>query len=245
MKLLLVLGSDETYNLISLHLKPMGFDFIRYYNVLKAMDNIDETDPRGIIISARDFPRHWKTMVQFIRSERPKNVCPIIILIGNNFTVDETTKAYYLGVSGIVSEDFNNPTEIIRVQEILCRYLPTDEKRRARRYHVQPWQQLNFVFSIPEEKLLITGEVKNISSAGLSFLPDHSDFLRKVHLYDEFTNCSLRAGEDFLSPVCRLVRTGRLISMEFVSFPEKELEVLEEYLLSSPLRQPKNASCGG
>jgi len=239
MKLLLVLGSDETFNLFSFHLTPMGFDLIRYFNVLKAMDNIDETDPRGVVISARDYPRHWKTMVQFIRAERPKNTCPIIILVGEGFSVDERTKAHYLGVSGIVSEDFSNLSEIIRVQEILCRYLPADEKRRSRRYYVQPWQHLNFVFSIPEEKSLIIGEVKTISSGGLSFLPEHSSFLRKVHLHDEFSHCSLRVGEAILSPVCRLVRTGRIISFEFISFPQKEQQVLDDYLLGAALEEWK------
>jgi hypothetical protein len=95
------------------------------------------------------------------------------------------------------------------------------------------------VFSIPEEKSLIIGEVKTISSGGLSFLPEHSSLLRKTHLHDEFTQCSLRVGEAILSPVCRLVRTGRIISFEFVSFPQNEQQVLDDYLLSSPLREWK------
>src|SRR5215510_14896558 len=100
MKLLLVLGSDSTYNHISLCVRPLGFELIRYYHVLKPMDNIDEIDPHGFIISAVDFPRHWKSMVQFIRNERPKETCPIIILKGNNFPVDDISKASFLGVSG-------------------------------------------------------------------------------------------------------------------------------------------------
>jgi hypothetical protein len=80
--------------ILYLYVKPLGFELIRYHHVLKAMDNIDETDPSGIIISARDFPRHWKTMVQFVRSERPKDACPIIILKGENFPLEETSKAF-------------------------------------------------------------------------------------------------------------------------------------------------------
>ena len=68
MKLLLVLSSDETYNHISHFVKPLGFELIRYNHILKAMDNIDEIEPAAIIISARDFPRHWKIMVQFVRN---------------------------------------------------------------------------------------------------------------------------------------------------------------------------------
>jgi hypothetical protein len=34
----------------------------------------------------------------------------------------------------------------------------------------------------------------------------------------------LRAGDFILSPVCRLVRVSRFVSVEFLSFPENEQE---------------------
>ena len=237
MKLLLILGYDETHEMISRIAKPLGFEIIRYSNVLKAMDNIDEADPSGIIISAQDYPRHWKTVVQFVRSERPKNACPIILLKGKTFSVDDSSQASYLGVSGIVTESLDNPAEMGRIQDILCRYLPTDEKRRARRYNVQPWQRLKLVFALPEEMTLVTGELRTISVGGVSLLPDNSKILVKTMINEVFTDCSLRVGEAFLSPKCRLVRSGRIISLEFQSFPSNELEILEEYLVSSPLKE--------
>jgi hypothetical protein len=240
MKLLLVMGSDDACNMISLYVKPLGFDIIRYYNVLKAMDNIDETDPSAIIISARDFPRHWKTMVQFVRSERPKDICPIILLKGDNFPLEETSKAFYLGVSGIIDEALDNSAEIDRLQGILNRYIPVDEKRRARRYQTKKWQRFNFIFANPGDKTLITGEVKTISAGGLSFYPDHSALMKDIRLNMELAECSLRAGDNILSPVCRLVRTGRIVSLEFVSFPYQEAETLEKYLESLPLEELKH-----
>ncbi len=129
MKLLLVLDSDESYNLISLYVKPLGFELIRYRHAVKAMDNIDEVDPRAIVISARDFPRHWKTMVQFFRSERSRDECPVIILTGEDFTVEERSKASFLGVSGTILEKLDSPAEIERFHGIISRYLPVDEKR--------------------------------------------------------------------------------------------------------------------
>jgi hypothetical protein len=240
MKLLLVMGSDDTCNLISLYVKPLGFEIIRYYHVLKAMDNIDETDPSAIIISARDFPRHWKTFVQFVRSERPKDLCPIILLKGDNFPLEETSKAFYLGVSGIVDETLDKSTEIDRLQGILSRYIPVDEKRRARRYQAKKWQRFNFIFASPRDKTIVSGEVKTISSGGLSFYPDHSSLMKDIRLNMELAECSLRAGDNILSPVCRLARTGRIISLEFMSFPEKEAGILEKYLENLPLEELKH-----
>jgi len=230
MKLLLVLDSDESYNLISLYVKPLGFELIRYRHAVKAMDNIDEVDPRAIVISARDFPRHWKTMVQFFRSERTREECPVIILIGEDFTVEERTKASFLGVSGTILEDLHNPVEIERFHGLISRYLPVEEKRRSRRFHVEAYHKFGFVFARPSDNVLVTGEVKDISCGGLSLRLDNATLIKDMRLNEELKDCSLRVGEAFLDPVCRFARTGRIISMEFISFPEGEDTALSIYL---------------
>ncbi|MCL2130625.1 MAG: PilZ domain-containing protein [Treponema sp.] len=237
MKLLLVTGSDETYNQISHYVKPLGFELIRYFQVQKAMDNIDEIEPSAIIISARDFPRHWKTMVQFVRSERSKEICPIIILKSSNFSQEETHKASFLGVSGIVTEALNNSNEIDRLQGILSRYLPVDEKRKNKRFHAEPWQRIGFVFIRPQDNILVTGELKTISTGGLSLLPDNPSLMKDLFLDMELKECSLRIGDVILEPICRVARTGRTVSMQFLSFAEGELEALKTYLESIPLME--------
>ena len=239
MKLLLVLAADETHNNISLCVKPLGFELIRYSHIHKAMDNIDEIDPNAIVISARDFPRTWKTMVQFVRSERAKDVCPIIILKGDNFPIEESSKASYLGVSGIVDETLNDSTEISRLQGILGRYLPVSEKRKSRRFQAENWQRFSFVFARPGDHALITGKVNTISTGGLSFVPGNHSMMKSVTLNSVLGECSLRTGDTILSPLCRVARTGKYYSLEFVSFPEGELETLSKYVESLPLKELK------
>jgi hypothetical protein len=237
MKLLLVLDGDDTYDLISLYVKPLGFELIRYRHPLKAMDNIDEVDPAAIILSARDFPRHWKALVQFVRGERTKEACPIILLKGENLLLEETSKAFFLGVNGIVEEALDTASEIDRLQSILGRYVPIEEKRKSRRYHAEGWNRFGFLISSPKDGVIITGEVKTISGTGLSFYPDHLSLMNAIVLNQELSECSLRAGDAILSPVCRLVRTGRILSFEFVSFPEDEQAALEIYLEGLPLQE--------
>jgi DNA-binding response OmpR family regulator len=239
MKLLLVLGSDESYDLISLYVKPLGFELIRYHHVLKAMDNVEEIDPSAIIISARDFPRHWKILVQFVRSQRSKEDCPIIILKREDFPLEESSKAFFLGVSGIITEALDVPEEIDRLQGILSRYIPVEEKRKTRRYHTGPWRRFGLFIVNPVDGAVISGEVKTISTAGLSFLPANPAMTRDLSLHMALPECSLRAGDTILSPVCRLVRTGRIISLEFASFPDGEQKTLEDYLEALPLQEAK------
>ena len=238
MKLLLVLGSDESSDIITKSIKPLGFELLRYRQVLKAMDNIDEINPTAIIISARDFPRHWKTFVQFVRSERSKENCPVILLVGSHFSTEESSKAFYLGVSGLVDEALHNPAEVERLQNILSRYVPVSEKRKYPRLYVESWHRFGFLVTDPVNRAIITGDVKTISIGGLSFFPSSSSMMKDITLDMELHECSLRAGDAILSPVCRLVRTGRIVSMEFIAMPRKEMRILEQYLENLPMLEP-------
>ncbi|GHV61927.1 hypothetical protein AGMMS49587_07370 [Spirochaetia bacterium] len=239
MKLLLVLGSDDTSDLISLHLKPLGFEMVRYHHVLKAMDNVDEADPAAIIISAGDFPRHWKTLVQFVRSERSRESCPIVVLHNGNIPLESCTQAFYIGVSGIVNESLD-AKEMDRLQHILTRYIPTEEKRRARRFFNLNGDHIGFLVSSPLDNVIIPGEVKSISSSGLSFLPVYASMTKDITESMVLSGCSLRAGENILSPVCRIVRGGRIVSLEFISFPPEEYKILQNYLKALPMQELKD-----
>jgi hypothetical protein len=249
MKLLLVAASDDTYDLIALYIRPLGFELIRYRHIIKAMDNMDETDPAGVIISANDFPRHWKAMAQFIRAERPKEICPIIILTGKDFPLEATTQAFYIGVSGIVNETLSSP-DLDRLQTIISRYIPVDERRRDRRFYTAEWSRFGLLISSPVDKTIISGEVKNISASGLSFSPAYSSLMSGLATHTILPHCSLRAGNTILSPACRVIRIGRITSLEFTSFPAGEQDILEKYLEELPIIEMRNKrieieKCGG
>jgi len=235
MKLLLVLGSDDNFDLISKSMRPLGFEIIRYRHILKAMDNIDEVNPSAIVVSARDFPRHWKILVQFVRSELSKEVCPIIVLKGSTFSTEETSKAFFLGVSGVLDDALENLERLDRLQNMLGRYVPVQEKRKNHRYFVEPWHRIGFLVANLNGKSIVTGTVQNISAGGLTFAPIGSEPPGDEILNSDFTECSLRIGDAIISPVCRLVRTGKMVSMKFASFPKGEKRILEQYLEEFPL----------
>jgi hypothetical protein len=237
MKLLLITGSDDTSDLVSFYVKPLGFDLIRYRHAIKAMDNLDEIDPSGIIINAEDFPRHWKVLLQFVRAQRSKDICPVILLTGNKFPQEEAAKALHLEVNGMVQEDLKNPVEVDRLQSILSRYVPVEEKRREHRIPVQPENRLGLIISNPFHKALITGDIKSISPSGLSFRPKQQTLMENIEADQELPGCSLRAGDAILSPVCRVVRPGRIVTLSFVSFPGDERQILIKYLEKLPLQE--------
>ena len=238
MKLLLVLGSDDTCRQISSHAAAWDFEIIRYTHVLKAMDNIDEIDPQAIIISAQDFPRHWKIMAMFARNQRP-DACPLIVLKGDNFPVEEASKAFFLGISGIIDENLEDSADLGQLKEILNRQAPEREKPRPRKISAEPWHRLGFVFIHPQNNVLVTGMIKDISSGGFSFAPDDTSLSGGMIEDTELAECSLRAGDSVLSPVCRVSQTGQVISLVFFSFPEGEQEVLTRYMENLPAAETK------
>ncbi|MDR2900790.1 MAG: PilZ domain-containing protein, partial [Treponema sp.] len=152
------------------------------------------------------------------------------------FLLDDTTKAFYLGVNGIVSEDLTEAMEIDRLQSILSRYVPTEEKRKAKRYKLDKDLHMEFMFTHPENGRVVTGKIKDISRTGLSFQLDNSDLLNDVPLSAEIPNCSLRIGGEIISPICKLVHSGEVISLEFSAFGDLEQEILNDYLERIPLR---------
>ena len=243
MNLLLVLDSDDNYGIISKSAESLGFSLIRYRHILKAMDNIDEINPSAIIVSAKDFPRHWKILVQCVRSERPKELCSVIILKGSGFSTEETSKAFFLGVNGVVDDTLDKPESLDRLLGILSRKVPLKERRKHCRFFVEPWDHAGFVIANTRDKSIITGDVKTISARGISFLPDESMFPKGIALHGELSECSLRIGGAIVSPVCRVVRTeknrhcaesasdaGHIISLEFISLCTDEQRILDRYL---------------
>lgn len=235
MKLLLISVSDKSYETLSAHVKPLGFELIRYKHVLKAMDNIDEIDPAGIIINASDFPRHWKIFVQFVRSERSKENTPIILLRGSAFPLEDMDKVFYLEVNGIVSETLGEAMEADRLRNILNNNLSIKEKRKERRYNADKNCKIECMFSHPDTGCIVTGIVKNISKTGISFKPHQKDLLNDLPLLREIPTCSLKIGGEIISPACKLVHSGKSVSLEFAAFEGLDKETLNEYLDNIPL----------
>ena len=101
MKALLVADNETAIENISTVLKAAGYDTIVYRWLLKALDNIEEIAPHLIIISTKDYPRHWKTMTQFVQSGIGGHIPQVILYVPEDFSEEEEKKAEALGVRGL------------------------------------------------------------------------------------------------------------------------------------------------
>lgn len=237
MKALLVVDSEEAYRLASFFLTPLGFELVRYRLPLKAIDNLEEIDPDAVLISAEDFPRHWKPLVHFIRTERDKARTTVILLKGANFSYEDAAKASFLGVNGIASEDLDDPEEIDRVQSILARYKPVKNDRSDRRVKPARWDRLEFVLSAPDTGAIVPGRLSSISISGLAFEPESPEGIARFPPGTVFPDCSLRVDDAILSVSCSLVRTSPDAAFVFTEMEQTDRDILDSYLAKRPQRE--------
>ncbi|MCR4714256.1 MAG: hypothetical protein K5751_07745 [Treponemataceae bacterium] len=80
---LLISGSQDEYGSIKSALSEKDYSVIHYTNFLKAFDNLDDINPDLIIISAQDYPRHWK-IISFVAKYHMAT--KTIVLVNQDFT---------------------------------------------------------------------------------------------------------------------------------------------------------------
>ena len=116
MKALLVAESEDTLNLYRSFFESLGYDTVCYRWLLKALDNVDEIMPQVIFMNAVDYPRHWKILVQYIRSGLCKSF-PVVLLAAQDISNDDLKKAEYLEVhcirNSIESSETKNEISIL------------------------------------------------------------------------------------------------------------------------------------
>ena len=237
MKALLLIENDNITDIAKFYLRPLGFEAIRYRNPIKALDNLAEIEPDAIILSAADYPRHWKIIAQAVRAEWSKEECVLILLKGELFPFEEAAKAAHLGINGVIRDDLNDRKEQAQFQRLLKRYVPVDESRSNERLAPSSWDRLDFMFSHPRSFEPIGGSIETISISGLSFMPDSpavtSDILPGTTLED----CSLRAGDRILSLSCIVARSDRVLGLAITTMAAEERAFFEKYLKTCPERE--------
>jgi len=236
-KTLLVIEHDNLKNKVIEHLAPRGFDFIHYRNPIKALDNIEEIQPDLVVFSAVDFPRHWKPFVTVLRSFLSKENSVFILLKGELFPSEESTKASSLEVNGIISDDFNDPEVLLQLEDIFTRCNVIDDKRISRRYLSSVVSDIEFTFTHPLSPSLINGEITDISIGGISFIPESPQITQDIREGTILNNCSLRFRETFYTISVTVIRNNNILSFGFIDLEEDLREELMEYFHEIPERE--------
>ena len=113
MKALIISEDEKVYTTLDEILKNASYDTIIYKWLLKALDNIEEIRPDLIVVSSSEYPRHWKTLVQFVKSGIGGDDVQIYLYEPTPVSQEDEEKARILGVSGCFSE-FEDFTAMIK-----------------------------------------------------------------------------------------------------------------------------------
>ena len=102
MKVLIITEKQDLSTKISTIAKNYGADTIIYKWFLKALDNLEEIQPDVIVLSAMEYPRHWKTLAGFVQSGIGGNDVKVYLYETSPLSEDDEKKAEDLGVISFV-----------------------------------------------------------------------------------------------------------------------------------------------
>ncbi|MDR1785696.1 MAG: hypothetical protein LBR23_04440 [Spirochaetaceae bacterium] len=145
-------------------LKSRG-EVIVYGNPLKAMDNIDEINPSLAVVSAAEFPCHWKVLAQFLRA---LGGCEVILLTDSKFDNDERAKAGVLGIKKMIPEEAVLSRKISVLEKTGIDGILSLEEAPAGKGEAEA----EFLFRHPQGGFLVTGAVESLGENSLVFRPD-------------------------------------------------------------------------
>ena len=104
MKALVISDRSEIIDYVTPLLKDKGFDLIHYKWIIKALDNIEEIQPDVVVLSAGEYPRHWKTLTSFVQSGIGGNNVKIFLYETAPLGSEDAEKAKQLGVKSFTDE---------------------------------------------------------------------------------------------------------------------------------------------
>lgn len=205
---LLISGSQDEYRSIKSALEEKDYSVVQYDNFLKAYDNLEEIHPDVIVVSAQDYPRHWKIIASTANFRLSKKVKTIILVnlefsdkkeieslpvfaftydTEENFDKSLFFEALTTNISDpkinynqyFDEEDFAAPT----VQEILAN--STDD-------YISTGTKCNFAYMNPSVMSIITGKVISFVYPEICFLPDRKEGFESLYIGQILDDCSLK-----------------------------------------------------
>lgn len=102
MKALIISNKREIIEFTASFLKKNDYDVITYRWFIKALDNLEEIQPDLIILSAAEYPRHWKTLASFLESGIGGNNAQLYLYDQKSLSDEEKRKAQKLGVKAFI-----------------------------------------------------------------------------------------------------------------------------------------------
>ncbi len=207
MKALLIAEDEQTVAAIVPAIKKAGAEVIVYRWLLKALDNVEEIAPDAVVISTAEYPRHWKTFVQFTKSGIGGVVPKVILYNSRPMDDKEKSKARSLGVFGMIqSLDADGLEE-------LENYL-TGKKGSDFASAAHNSNKFEFVFTNPKSKCLVTGVVNRCEGGRIEFTSDVEDFVQNLQEGDAIKNATFGENKIYKYVGAKVLSNGKFLELK-------------------------------
>ncbi len=218
MKLLLVAAGNRHLNLLGFHLRPLGFEVEHLANPVDAVEHLDEIAPEAVLFHAGDFPRHWKPALKMARERGTREELIFVLMVPPEFELEEAAKAAHLGVNGFVGTDLADKKELYRLEELIRRYRPVDDKRSVTRVVPAENEALLFAFTHPARRSLVAGRIREISIDGASFKPGPGSAVADLEAGCRVPACSLKLSSGIVGMSAKVTRNRSEMGLQFLEF---------------------------
>ena len=207
MKAIIICDDDEVIGKVDAALASLSCDTIIYRWLLKALDNIEEIRPDIVVVSASDYPRHWKTLTQFIKSGIAGKIPDVILYVPKSFSETEKMKAQKLGIKGIFDSCDEDGMSFFRsiVNSPAGDVSPDPEKadtvRSAEAASISETLSAEglsdskigtAVFTHPKTGAFVTGTIRSLSDGSAEFTADIPSLAAEIASGDKIEELSMR-----------------------------------------------------
>lgn len=207
MKALLIAEEEQTVAAIVPAIKKAGAEVIVYRWLLKALDNVEEIAPDAVVISTAEYPRHWKTFVQFTKSGIGGVVPKVILYNSRPMDDKEKSKARSLGVFGMIQS-----LDAAGLEE-LENYL-TGKKGSDFASAAHNSNKFEFVFTNPKSKCLVTGVVNRFEGGRIEFTSDVEDFVQNLQEGDAIKNATFGENKIYKYVGAKVLSNGKFLELK-------------------------------
>ena len=182
MKTLIISDDAQFTKTIDSFFTRKGHSTIIYKWLIKAMDNLDEIKPDIIIISADEYPRHWKSLVQFMESGIAGKEYKIYLYKKDKIEGEEELKIQKLNIAKV----FDNLDSItLNTTFAECFPKTTQQVENIENKETTSETENSLIITNPGTHNFVYGKYSFINEKAIKFSTNDEFYLPKINEYIE------------------------------------------------------------
>ncbi len=181
MKTLIISNDEQFTKTIDAFFTRKGYSTIIYKWLIKAMDNLEEIKPDILIMSADEYPRHWKSLVQFMESGIAGKEYKIYLYKKEQVQDEEEHKIQKLNIAKV----FYNLDSITLNTTFADCFAKKQQAEPIENTKTQSDNENSLIITNPGTHNFVYGKYSFINEKALKFSTNDEFYLPKINEYIE------------------------------------------------------------